>query len=180
MLVSVVIAAVFLFRKLGGGGSPAREQRPWEQAHGPSAARPDAHPPAHFPPRQGEPEYERPTPEMIVPPTVGGHQHLVIDTGAEDTKCTLSSYSDRVALGRADPYLVIRIPASTRAQLYDLRAGTYDILIETGQDWDRESNTFRMPRSQRRSMQPLRLFGPHTLILTTYPVQNGDFFLTDI
>jgi hypothetical protein len=117
---------------------------------------------------------------MVVPPAVLGRQHLRIDAGAEDTVCTLSSYSDRVALGRAEPYLVVRISAHARAQLDDLRAGTYDILIETGHGWDSASHTFSVPHTRRRSLRPLRLFGPHTLILTAYPVANGDFPLTDL
>ena len=141
----------------------------------PAARTPVAGPTPYLPPEAAEPGYE-----TLVPPPVLGRQHLRIEAGTEDTVCTLSSYGDRMALGRADPYLVVRIPAAARADLYDLRAGTYDILIETGYDWDREARAFRVPRSRRRSMQPLRLFGPHTLVITAYPVENGDFQLTDL
>lgn len=126
-------------------------------------------------PRQFGPSYE-----VLVPPPVAGHQNLCIDTGDEDTVCTLSSYGDRIALGRADPYLVVRVPAAARVRLYDLRAGTYDFLIETGQDWDPDSRAFRVPRTRRRFLRPLRLFGAATLLVTTYPVTNGDFPLTDL
>ncbi|WP_181791795.1 hypothetical protein [Streptomyces phytophilus] len=165
LLATVITVAAVLLRRLSRGGPPVKVP----------AARPPAGRPVPYQPRLVEPGYE-----TIVPPPVRGRQHLCIEAGTEDTVCTLSSYGDRMALGRADPYLVVRIPASARADLYDLRAGTYDILIETGYDWDREARAFRVPRTRRRSMQPLRLFGPHTLVITAYPVANGDFQLTDL
>ncbi|MGC0407250.1 hypothetical protein RKD32_000179 [Streptomyces sp. SAI-195] len=164
VLASVIIAAALLFRKLRGGGLPGSVPAEHPVGGRPAASRS----------RRIEPGYE-----LIVRPSAQGYQHLCIDAGPEDTVCTLSSYSDRVALGRADPYLVIHVSAYCRAQLRDLRAGTYDVLIETGQDWDSASRAFNVPHTRRRSLRPLRLFGPHTLILTAYPVANGDFPLTD-
>lgn len=109
-----------------------------------------------------------------------GSQALHLQAGPEETVCTLSGHSERVATGHANPYVVVRIPPHGRASLHYLRAGSYDLVIETGRDWDPDTQRFREPLARRRSERPLRLFGPRELVLTAYPTADGDFPLVNL
>lgn len=119
--------------------------------------------------------------EFVVPPTGGlGSQALSLQAGPDETVCTLSGYGERVANGRAVPYVAVRIFPDGRASLRHLLAGAYDLLIETGRDWDPDTRQFREPLARHRTERPLRLFGPDELALTAYPTDGGDLPLVDL
>jgi hypothetical protein len=112
---------------------------------------------------------------VIKPPRALGRQCLLIQNGPEGTVCTLWTRRDGVALTWGDPYLTVYIPPSACARLCDLKAGTYDAVLERGHGWDDEARTFRLPLDRRRTQRPLKLFGEGALWVTTYATGVGSY-----